>query len=113
MKRFSLSYLPGFLAERYDVSEDECRKRAHRRVEDSVKKLINNSIKRDVIQERNEKFDYEGERTWYALFLLYLIAVESIYLTCCWVRGFNYMYATIIVAAWPLLNLLTFEGKEE
>ena len=55
----------------------------------------------------------DKRRTWYALFLLYLIAVESIYLTCCWVRGFNYMYAIIIVAAWPLLNLLTFEGKEE
>lgn len=55
----------------------------------------------------------DKRKIWYALFLLYMISVETIYLTFCWVRGFNYMYATIIVAAWPLLNLLTVEGKEE
>jgi hypothetical protein len=55
----------------------------------------------------------DKRKIWYALFLLYMIIVETIYLSFCWVRGFNYMYATIIVAAWPLLNLLTFEGKEE
>lgn len=82
LKPFALSYLPGFLAERYDVPEEECRKRAHGRIEASVKSQVNATIDYDGISERNETFSYEGERSHYALLPVWLLVTKWKNKTC-------------------------------
>lgn len=67
MKEFSMVYLPGFLAERFDVSEDECQERARKRVKGSLSSEAQKSIKRDEIDKSVENFRFEGERSNYAM----------------------------------------------
>lgn len=44
LKQFSLSYLPGFLADQYDVSKEECAKRANARCTASVEDALRNTV---------------------------------------------------------------------
>ena len=45
LKPFSTAYLPGFLADKYDVSVDECRERADTRCMGSLQTALRNSVK--------------------------------------------------------------------
>ncbi|MCR5790504.1 MAG: hypothetical protein K6G83_11515 [Lachnospiraceae bacterium] len=76
LKDFSMVYLPGFMAERYDVDEEECRKRAHTRAEGSIKDQVRKSIRHDGIEQADEKFRYESESTKYALFPVWLLVTS-------------------------------------
>ncbi len=76
LRDFSLTYLPGFLAERYDVSEEECRKRAHDRAEGSIRKQTRDTIKHDGIEESKEFFAYEGEKTHYAMLPVWMLTTR-------------------------------------
>lgn len=44
LKPFSLSYLPGFLADRYDVSKEECSQRANRRCAASIEDALRDTV---------------------------------------------------------------------
>ena len=44
LKEFSTAYLPGFLADKYDVSVDGCRDRADSRCEETIKTALRNSV---------------------------------------------------------------------
>ena len=44
LKPFSASYLPGFLAERYDVDADECERRADRRAANTTEDLVRATV---------------------------------------------------------------------
>ncbi len=44
LKRFSTAYLPGFLADKYDVSADECSKRADERCEGSLLSSLEDTV---------------------------------------------------------------------
>ncbi len=76
LKDFSLTYLPGFLAERYDVTEDECRERAHDRSEGTLSDQVRKTIKRDGIDAKREKFSYENESSKYALLPVWLLVTK-------------------------------------
>ena len=76
LRDFSLTYLPGFLAVRYDVSEEECRKRAHDRAEGSIRKQTRDTIKHDGIEESKEFFAYEGEKTHYAMLPVWMLTTR-------------------------------------
>ena len=43
LKPFSTAYMPGFLAERYDVDVDECEQRAKLRVENTTEQMISDT----------------------------------------------------------------------
>ena len=45
LKPFSTAYLPGFLADKYDVSVDECRERADTRCMGSLQTALRDSVK--------------------------------------------------------------------
>ena len=45
LKPFSTAYLPGFLADKYDVSVDECRERANTRCMGSLQTALRDSVK--------------------------------------------------------------------
>ncbi|MCR5733922.1 MAG: hypothetical protein K6G22_04865 [Lachnospiraceae bacterium] len=76
LKDFSMVYLPGFMAERYDVSEEDCRKRAQTRAEGSIKDQVRQSIKHDGIDKSDVKIDFEGESTKYALLPVWLLVTK-------------------------------------
>ena len=44
LKPFAMSYLPGFLAEKYDVSKDESSRRARVRCENSAENAVRNTV---------------------------------------------------------------------
>jgi len=44
IKPFSMSYLPGFYADRYDVSAQECKTRATSRAENTIAELMRNDV---------------------------------------------------------------------
>ncbi|MDY4222173.1 MAG: hypothetical protein SOX71_06710 [Candidatus Faecousia sp.] len=44
LKPFSLGYLPGFLADQYDVSKEECSQRANRRCAASMEDAMRNTV---------------------------------------------------------------------
>lgn len=76
LKDFSLTYLPGFLAERYDVSEEECLERAHNRTEGSLSEQVKATIKHDGIEEKAEKFEHKKESSNYALLPVWLLVTK-------------------------------------
>ena len=45
LKPFSTAYLPGFLADKYDISAEECTKRAADRARNTAEMLIRNEVK--------------------------------------------------------------------
>ena len=45
LKPFSTAYMPGFLAERYDVEVDECAQRARRRAANTTESIIAGTVK--------------------------------------------------------------------
>ncbi|MCR5650558.1 MAG: hypothetical protein K6F86_05195 [Lachnospiraceae bacterium] len=67
LKDFSMAYLPGFLAERFDVDEAEDKKRAEDRVEGTIRERVNETLRYDTIRSRNEKIDVTVDKTKYAL----------------------------------------------
>lgn len=76
LKDFSMSYLPGFMAERFDVDEEECQARAHSRAEGSISDQVRKTIKRDGIDVKKEYFRYEGEETKYAMLPVWLLVTK-------------------------------------
>ena len=76
LKECAMSYLPGFLAERYDVPEEECKQRAHHRAEGSISEQTRATIKHDGIEEKREAFGYQGEKTHYALLPVWLLVTR-------------------------------------
>ncbi len=73
---FSMVYLPGFMAERYDVDEEECRLRAHKRAEGSISDQVRKTIKHDGIEQSNVDYRYENESTKYALLPVWLLVTK-------------------------------------
>lgn len=67
LKDFSMAYLPGFLAERFDVDEADDKKRAEERVEGTIRQKVNETLHYDSIKERNENIDVTIDKTKYAL----------------------------------------------
>jgi len=45
LKPFSLAYLPGFLADRYDVTAEECQKRATLRAENTIEQAMQEDVR--------------------------------------------------------------------
>ncbi len=76
LKDFSMVYLPGFMAERYDVEEEDCRERGQERAAGSIKEQIRDSIHHDGIEEAKEDIRFEGESTKYALFPVWLLVTK-------------------------------------
>ena len=67
LKDFSMAYLPGFLAERFDVDEADDKKRAEDRMKGTITEKVNETLHYDTIKSRNERVDVSIDRTKYAL----------------------------------------------
>ena len=67
VQKFSITYLPGFLAEKYDVTADENRQRTHDRVKGTISHKTKQTAKYDEVdvEKENIKVDFDKEK--YAL----------------------------------------------
>lgn len=79
MKDFSLSYLPGFLAERFDVDEEKNRDRAESRIRNTVSSETKKTVRHQDVDVKNasdEQIDLERGKTSYALFPVWLLVTK-------------------------------------
>ena len=67
LKPFSMSYMPGFIAERYNVSSEEDRQRAENRVKSSVSSMSRKRVKHEHIDHADENISLKFTKREYAL----------------------------------------------
>lgn len=77
MVPFSTSYLPGFFAEVYDVSEDECFERAKKRAENTAVDEISNSVTSyESVNIVNKNIKVIKEKTLYAFLPVWVLSTK-------------------------------------
>ena len=78
LKPFSTAYLPGFLADKYDVSMEDCAERADRRCEDTAVELMEDSAREGytacTVEHRDVKL--RRGRVHYALLPVWVLSTQ-------------------------------------
>lgn len=83
---FSVAYLPGYMADRYDVSIEECSERADRRMAESVVQAMENSIEGyDNVELESKTVNINRGKVRYALLPVWLLTTKF--------NGENYLFA--------------------
>lgn len=86
LKPFSLSYLPGFLADKYDVSKEESQERANSRCASSAEQAIQNTVAGyATCVPVNKSFQVRARGVKYALLPVWMLSTQ-------W-NGQNYLFA--------------------
>lgn len=86
LKPFSTAYLPGFLADRYDVSQEDCAKRAQSRIRTSTESLMNAQVNGYLtVTPTAKKIDFSSQKIKYAMLPVWLLSTQ-------W-EGSNYLFA--------------------
>lgn len=85
LKPFSTAYLPGFLADRYDVSAEEARPRMETRCENSLNALLRQDIAHSVAIQESFGAKVEKQQAHYALLPVWMLTTK-------W-QGKNYLFA--------------------
>ena len=76
IKPFSLSYLPGFLAERFDVEQKDNVERAHKRIKATISEQTKKTVKHNRIESEQEQVTISEEKTEYGLFPVWLLTTR-------------------------------------
>lgn len=83
---FQTPYLAGYLAERYDVSEEESIQRANQRVEQSTVEAFRNTVQGyNVVEKTSANLALNGGKASYALYPVWILNTTY--------RGENYKFA--------------------
>lgn len=83
---FSPAYLPGFLADKYDMTAEECSERADSRAESTVINSLQDTVKGyDSVAERSRNVNLQRGEVKYALLPVWLLTTK-------W-RDENYLFA--------------------
>ena len=86
LKPFSTAYLPGYLADKYDVSADECSKRADERAVNTAVSLMAESVMGyTTCVEENKNVSVRRGKVSYALMPVWMLSTK-------W-NGKNYLFA--------------------
>ena len=67
VKKFSITYLPGFLAERYDVTADEDRARTEERVKNTISNKARDTAEYDGLDCKKEEINVTYSKESYAM----------------------------------------------
>ena len=71
---FSMAYLSGYLADKYDVSSDECNERANERVKRSSDLVLQSTVQcYDSVVPENVSVQFSGGRKHYALYPVWIL----------------------------------------
>ncbi|MBQ9504873.1 MAG: hypothetical protein IJU93_07680 [Lachnospiraceae bacterium] len=76
LKPFSMTYLPGFLAERFDVEEAENKGRAEERIKETIRKVTVKTIKHGDVTSRHVDTEIDLEKTDYALLPAWVLTTK-------------------------------------
>ena len=76
LKAFSSVYLPGFLAERYDVQESEDRKRAENRIRQTIQEQTRATIQHEQIEPVSEQIQLSFDQTQQALLPVWYLVTK-------------------------------------
>ena len=76
LEKFTTAYLPGFMAEKFDVKLEDELDRAGSRVKESVKTKLHNTIKHTGFNTKHEKIDVNFNDTKYALLPVWLLTTN-------------------------------------
>ena len=86
LKPFSTAYLPGFLADRYDVTAQDCAKRADDRCRNSILELLQDTVTGyDTVTPTGESVTLTRGKVHYALMPVWLLSTK-------W-SGKNFLFA--------------------
>ena len=86
LKNFSTAYLPGFLADKFDVSVDDSLKRADTRCEGTLSAALRGSVRGyDVCMLKNENINLQKGKVHYAMMPVWLLNTK-------W-HGKNFLFA--------------------
>ena len=86
LKPFSTAYLPGYLADKYDVSADECSKRADERAVNTAVSIMAESVRGySTCVEESKNVSVRRGRVSYALMPVWMLSTK-------W-NGKNYLFA--------------------
>lgn len=72
---FQTAYLSGYLADKYDVTAEECNGRANERVKQSAEQMLSSTVSAsyDSITPENTSVSFSGGRKKYALYPVWLL----------------------------------------
>ncbi len=76
VKPFAMSYLPGFLAERFDVDDKASRERAEGRIEQTTRDEVRKTLEHDHLDDHQEKIKVNFTGTSYALLPAWLLTTR-------------------------------------
>jgi hypothetical protein len=85
LKPFSVAYLPGFLAEKYDVPVEECAARADERARNTARQAVINSAGFVNATPVREEMDLRRGKVDYALLPVWMLSTRY--------EGKNYLFA--------------------
>ena len=86
LKPFSTAYLPGFLADKYDVSQQASMERIEGRARNSTKSEMRNTVRGySTVTTEMENFDFENKGVKYALMPVWMLSTK-------W-KGQNFLFA--------------------
>lgn len=86
LQPFSTAYLPGFLADKFDVAMEECEARAEERCSGSLERELECTVEGyDTVSQRNKKFQIHRGKVHYALLPVWLLNTK-------W-NGQNFLFA--------------------
>ena len=86
LKPFSTAYLPGFLADKYDVSQEASMARISERAENSIKSEMRNTVTGySMVMTERENFKFNNKGVKYALLPVWMLSTK-------W-NGKNFLFA--------------------
>ena len=77
MVPFSAAYLTGYLADKYDVTAEQCTARADERIENSVKDVLKDSVKNyDIVESQSTAVIKNEGQVSYALVPVWILTTR-------------------------------------
>ena len=76
LEQFTTAYLPGFMAEKFDVDEEDDKKRAEKRIEESIKQKMRETIDHTGFDTKEEHVNISINETRYALLPVWMLTTN-------------------------------------
>ncbi|MBR4530516.1 MAG: hypothetical protein IKO80_09605 [Lachnospiraceae bacterium] len=76
LKPFSMAYLPGFLANRFDVKKEDVDPRIRERAENTAAQEMRDSVSHDEVIEKDRHIKVDMEKIEYALFPVWMLSTK-------------------------------------
>ena len=103
LKPFSMAYMPGFLANRYDEDKDVVKPRITERAENTAVNEMRASVSHGEVSEKERKVDVSIDKTEYVLFPVWMLSTK-------W-EGQNFLFAMNGQTGKMIGNLPIDKGK--